>query len=112
MQQVFTSNPSYSSGNSILNTQITFLLNANNRLSRIFWCSGTKDQVWGNEERDTWNLEEDANENDLIRAFTHLALGNPADFKKLYYVLKEHDEVTFPCIEQTLKEIQKTFNFN
>lgn len=117
MKQVFTSNPNYSLKNPILQTQITFFLNANNRLNRIIWRSetsfaGTKDNVWGNEKRETWDLKGDANEYDLIRAFTHLALGNPADFKELYYILKEHDDVVFPCIKETLQQIKAKFDFD
>ena len=50
--------------------------------------------------------------NDLIRVFTKLALGNPKDFKELYLTLKEHDEVTFPYIEETLKQVKELFNFD
>lgn len=117
MQQVYQSNPSYNITDSILNTQIKFFVSNEGRLYRIVWYfetdfDGIREHAWGNEKRETWNLDEDGNENDLINAFTHLALGNPKDFKALYYTLKEHDDVTFPCIQETLQQIQETFNFN
>lgn len=116
-QQLFTSNPNYDRSSQILDTKIIFLVNNKGRLNQIIWhyltsFAGEKESTWGNEKQERWNLESDANEYDLMRAFKHLALGNPEDFKKLYYVLKEHDDVTFPCIEETLKEIQELFNFN
>ena len=114
---IYKSNPSYSIKDPILNTQIKFYVNNAGRLCRIVWCyetnsDGIRENAWGNETRERWDLEEDGNENDLIRAFTELALRNPEDFKALYYTLKEHDDVTFPCIKQTLQQIQETFNFN
>lgn len=117
MQQVYVSNTAYKVSIPILNTHLTFLLNNEGRLSRIIWRFNTsfdssKENSWGNAERETWDLERDGNEYDLMRAFRLLALGNPSDFKELYYTLKEYDSIVFPCIEQTLKEIQEIFNFN
>lgn len=117
MQQVYRSNPSYDITDPILNTQVKFFVNNEGRLYRIVWYfetnfDGIREHAWGNEKCEAWNLSEDGNENDLIRAFTELALKNPKDFKALYYTLKEHDAITFPCIQETLQQIQETFNFN
>lgn len=100
---------------SVENTQISFYLNGKMRLAGIIWTYRTDDGEiqkvrWGERVKETWDFNE-ANENDLIRAFEELALQNPGEFKELYYVLKEHDDVTFPCIQATLKQIQQTFNF-
>lgn len=116
MKTTYVANPSYNLSNPILNTQTKFWLNDKGRLCKILWryevaFGGTQESVWGDEKRVVWNLEE-VNENDLIRAFTELALGNPDDFKELYYALKEHDEVVFPCIEETLKQVRELFDFN
>lgn len=116
MQLLYQSNPSYDITDPILNTQLKFFVNNKGRLYRIVWYfetsfDGIREDAWGNEKRETWDLDE-ANEYDLIRAFTELALKNPEDFKALYYTLKEHDDITFPCIQETLQQIQKTFNFN
>ena len=117
MQQVYISNPHYDLSNPILNTQITFHLNKQGRLSRIIWRYETsfgkpKEPTWGDETREAWDLEKDANQYDLIHAFRHLALGNPTDFKTLYFTLKEHDDIIFPCIEETLKQVKELYNFS
>lgn len=116
MQQVYQSNPSYDITDPILNTQTKFFVNNKGRLYMIIWYfetnyDGIREHAWGNQKQEKWNLSE-ANENDLKRAFEELALKNPKDFKALYYTLKEHDDVTFPCIQETLQQIQETFNFN
>lgn len=116
MQQVYQSNPSYDITDPILNTQTKFFVNNEGRLYMIIWYfetnyDGIREHAWGNQKQEKWNLSE-ANENDLKRAFEELALKNPKDFKALYYTLKEHDDVTFPCIQETLQQIQETFNFN
>lgn len=108
MKHLFKSNPSSDISKPISDTLIRFFVNSEGRLYQIIWGTG---EPWGNEKQKKWDLEE-ANENDLKNAFECLALGNPADFKALYYTLKEHDDVTFPCIQETLQEIQETFNFN
>lgn len=112
MQQLYQSNPSYNITDPILNTQTKFFVNNNGRLHKIIWYfeandDGIREHAWGNEKKEKWDLQE-ANENDLIRAFKELALGNPKDFKTLYYTLKEHDDVTFSAIQETLQEIQET----
>ena len=118
MQQVYQANPSYNRTDPILNTQIKFFVNNEGRLYRIVRYyetnfDGIREHAWGNEIQRKWNLlDEDINQNDLIHAFTELALGNPKDFKTLYYTLKEHDDVAFPCIQKTLKKVQEVFNFN
>ena len=114
---MYTSNSTYSRKNACLDTQINFCVSKEGRLFKIIWVyeiawGKKKEIVWGDEEREVWDLEKDANEYDLENAFTKLALGNPKDFKELYYVLKEHDEVTFPCIEATLQKIKKIFDFD
>lgn len=116
MQQVYRSNPSYDITDPILNTQTKFFVNAQGRLHMIIWYfetndDGIREHAWGNQTQEKWDLSE-ANENDLKQAFEELALKNPKDFKALYYTLKEHDDVTFPCIQEVLQQIQKTFNFN
>ena len=116
MQQVYQSNPSYDITDPILNTQTKFFVNNKGRLYMIIWYfetnyDGIREHAWGNQKQEKWNLSE-ANENDLKYAFEELALKNPKDFKALYYTLKEHDDVTFPCIQETLQQIQETFNFN
>ncbi len=116
MQQVFRSNSSYDMTASILNTQIKFFVNKKGRLYRIIWYYQTKDNgimknTWGNPIQESWDLNE-ANENDLKRAFEELALKNPTDFKALYYTLKEYDNVTFPYIQEVLQQLQEFFNFN
>ncbi len=115
MQQVYHANPNYDLNTPLISTQINFFLNKKGRLCQIVWYHKTAgkiaESVWGNIKREQWDLE-DANENDLIRVFTKLALGNPKDFKELYLTLKEHDEVTFPYIEETLKQVKELFNFD
>ena len=112
MQQVYTANPNLDMTLPKLNTQIKFFLNNSGRLCQIIWYYGDASSInWQKENREKWDLEE-ANKYDLNRAFMILALGNPEDFKALYYALKEHDEVVFPIIEETLKKVQETFNFN
>ncbi len=117
MKNYFTTNPSFDINSPILTTQIRFSLNDKGRLCRIVWCyetsfDGTRENSWGNEKLEIWNLDKDGNQYDLMRAFDILARENPNDFKELYYVLKENDKVVFPIIAETLKEIQETFNFN
>ena len=117
MQQVYHANPSYDINSPILDTQTTFFLNNKGRLYKIVYRTetsfdGTREHSWGNEKREYWNLEGDANENDLINAFTKLALGNPTDFKELYSTLKEHDKVVFPCIQKALENVRELFNFD
>lgn len=112
MQQVYTANQNLDMTLTKLDTQIKFFLNNSGRLYQIIWYYGDACSTsWQKENKEKWDLEE-ANEYDLNRAFMLLALGNPKDFKALYYALKEHDEVVFPIIADTLKEIQETFNFN
>ena len=116
MQQVYQSNPSYDIADPILNTQTKFFVNAQGRLHMIIWYfetnyDGIREHAWGNQTQEKWDLNE-ANENDLKRAFEELALKNPEDFKALYYTLKEHDDVTFPFIQEVLQQVQETFNFN
>ena len=117
MQRDYTSNPNFDVTSPILNTQIKFSLTKEGRLCRIVWCyetsfDGGRENAWGHEKLEVWDLEKEGNKHDLMRAFKILALGNPKDFKSLYYVLKNHDEVVFPIVEETLKEVQETFNFN
>lgn len=116
MKQIFCSNPSYNINDPILNTQTKFFVNAKGRLNRINWYfetnfDGIREHAWGNENQEKWDLNE-SNEYDLERAFEELALKNPRDFKELYYILKEHDDVTFPYIQAVLEHIQETFDFN
>ncbi len=115
MQQVYHANQTYDLNAPLISTQISFFLNNYGRLCQIIWYHRTAgkiaESVWGNIEHEQWDLE-DANENDLIRVFTKLALGNPKDFKELYLTLKKHDEVTFPYIEETLKQVKELFNFD
>ena len=116
MQQVYQSKPSYDITDPILNTQTKFFVNAQGRLHMIIWYfetnyDGIREHAWGNQTQEKWDLNE-ANENDLKRAFEELALKNPEDFKVLYYTLKEHDDVTFPFIQEVLQQVQETFNFN
>lgn len=116
MKTYFISNPSFDINSPILTTQIRFSLNDKGRLCRIVWCyetssDGIRENSWGHEKLEVWDLEKDGNKYDLMRAFNILARENPKDFRELYYALKQHDEVVFPIIAESLKEIQKTFNF-
>ena len=100
---------------------VHFFLNQQMRLVKVLWSYNKEPRSynglnkyefvnWGNENRNKWNFEE-VNEEKLSRAFKELALKSPKEFKALYYTLKEHDDVTFPCIQATLKQIQEIFNF-
>ena len=62
------------------------------------------------EDRQGFTFDE-VNENDWKRIFKDLALGNPEDFKTLYYLLKKNNSELFPIIKSTLEEIQSEFNF-
>lgn len=115
-KQIYTSNPNYTLISGISSTRLRFFLNNENHLYKIVRYSATshdeiKETTYESSKQENWTFDE-VNKNDLIRFFTELALGNPADFKDLYLALKGHDEVTFPLIKQTLQEVQELFNFN
>lgn len=90
-----------------------FYLTDEGRLCKITWeYKGSKRKsVYGNTSQVAWNFNE-MNEAYLTRVFTYLALGDDKKFRKLYYDLKAHDEVTFPCIQEALKLMQEKFKFN
>ncbi len=66
--------------------------------------------VWGDTRSKEW-IPEDLSEEDVRRALKEIALGNPIDFKMLYYTLKEKNSEAFSLIKSVLKEVQSEFNF-
>lgn len=100
----------------MINTDIRFFLTNKGRLYKIIWrYEMTEDKPrtfqWGDDKQESWDLN-NANEEDLMRAFRHLAFGNPKDFKKLYETLKKHDDIVFSSIQQVKQEIREQFNFD
>ena len=99
---------------------LTFFIDDDGKLSRITSCTIRSmspkrqiDRIFTRDEATSNELDLSATKvEDLNMLFHQLALCNPANFKSLYYTLKEHDEKMFPIIQSVLEEIQQLFNFN
>lgn len=118
MQQVFRTDPPSDMAPTV--TKLTFLLNNSGKLSCIttrtlFMQAGEQpsERIWSGDENKVqeWDFN-DATASDLRWPFKELALRNPADFKTLYHILKQHDEAMFIVIHSVLEEVQQLFNFN
>lgn len=108
MQQVYR----YYITDPMLNTQVRFFLDAMGRFSQIIWYDDEKPSrerryVLKNKPKE----ELEAIKDDLTSAFKKLALGNPQDFRTLYYILNENDPVAFSFIQEALEQTQQLFNF-
>lgn len=118
MKQIFRTNPHHGMAPSV--TELTLFLNNTGKLSLVtsrtlFLEDGEQpsERIWSGDEHKTqeWDFN-DATAEDLRYPFKELALRNPAEFKLLYYALKEHDEKVFKVIHSVLEEVQALFNFN
>lgn len=107
----------YPKGESVSRTRI--FVSCNGNIVRLntrtipandFDMMAGRGSTYKSDARDGFTFDE-LNENDWKKIFKDLALGNPKDFKTLYYFLKEKNSEVFPIIKSTLEEIKSEFNF-